>query len=150
MVNSVTTTAPPPATFCSVPDAPVAALGFVLARRRPLHVASLLSRPLYKAQRPSSTFLSLLYFSRRPCSSPTSSHHRCSASTVRAKRSIASPTPCVLRQPTVVARFRQEPPLAAFLPRGRQHLRRARFAVARAPRSVFARAWHAASSALIP
>ena len=32
LVNSTTTTAPPPTSFSGLPDAPVAALGFALAR----------------------------------------------------------------------------------------------------------------------
>ena len=47
--NSATTTAPPPASFSGLPVAPVAALGFALARRRPLRVASLLPWLSYKA-----------------------------------------------------------------------------------------------------
>ena len=80
IVNSVTTTAPPPVTFCSVPDTHVATLGFALARRRPLRVVSLIPWPLYKAQTPSPFFLSLLCFSRRRRSSPSSPRRRHSAS----------------------------------------------------------------------
>ena len=131
MWNSVTTTAPPPASFSGLPDTPMAALGFALARRRPLRVISLLSWPLYKAQTPSPTFLSLLCFSRRPCSTPASSHRRCSASTVVAKCSIALPTPCAPSHPTMVALFCREPAVRTLL-HDRQPHRRKRISVASA------------------
>ena len=77
-------------------------LGFALARERLRHGFSLLPWPSYKALEQSLFFFSLALFSRRPCSSPASSHRRYSVSIVAVKRSIASPTPGVRSHPTVV------------------------------------------------
>ena len=112
-------------------------LGFALARERCRRGFSLLPWPPYKAPTPSSLPFPLALFSRRRCSTPSSSHRRPSAIAVSTKRAPAPPYPCASSQPTNSASLSRELELHRLLPRGRQLLRRARFAAARAPRCIF-------------
>ena len=105
IVNSATTTAPPPTSFCSVLGMPVATLGFVLAQAG--HCVSppcSLGRPIKPATVVAVRFhFPLLCFSRRHCSTPASFHHRCSASTIVAKP-VPAPSPSYTSiQPALVA-----------------------------------------------
>ena len=100
-------------------------LGFVLAWERLHRGFSLLPWLSYKALEPSPFFFSLALFSRRPCSSPASSHRSCSVSIIAAKPSIGSPTPCAPSHPTVVDWFHRESAVRTLLPRDRPQHRRA-------------------------
>ena len=111
-------------------------LGFALAWERRRRGFSLLPWPPYKAPTPSSLPFLLALFSRRHRHTPSSSHRRPSAVAVSAKHAPAPPYPCASSQPTNSASLSRELELHRLLPCGRQHPRRERFAVARAPRCI--------------
>ena len=111
-------------------------LGFALARERCRRGFSLLPWPPYKAPTPSSLFfLRPLFFPTLPIISGEPAPSLLCFPVV-AKLVSALLTPCASSRPTNSACLSRELELHRFLPRGRQRLRRARFAAARAPRCI--------------